>query len=236
MYLSGCYAGRMTDIPRTPSKLWPHCSRRSSWWVLAAVCAFPLVGCQRASSWSAIPTGAKVLALGDSITFGTGAAPGEDWPRLLADRTGWDIVNAGVPGDTAQNARSRIGSLLSEHQPALVIIELGGNDFLRRSAPALVKEDLRDLVRQAKAQGAQVVLVGVPAPNLLAAVASRLADAPLYPELAREEGVALVADVLSEVLSDPALRADPIHPNARGYQQLAEGLYQRLKALGFVAP
>ncbi len=183
-----------------------------------------------------MPAGAKVLALGDSITFGTGAAPGEDWPRLLADRIGWDIVNAGVPGDTAQNARSRLAPLLSEHQPALVIIELGGNDFLRRRAPALVKEDLRDLVRQAKAQGAQVVLVGVPAPNLLAAVASRLADAPLYPELAKEEGVALVADVLSEVLSDPALQADPIHPNARGYQQLAEGLYQRLQALGFVAP
>lgn len=226
----------MTDAPHTLNQFWPNCSRRSSWWALVAACAFPLVGCQETSSWSAIPAGAQVLALGDSITFGTGASPGEDWPRLLADRTGWHIVNAGVPGDTAQNARSRIGPLLSEHRPALVIIELGGNDFLRRRAPALVKEDLRDLVRQAKAHGAQVVLVGVPAPSLVAAVASSLSDASLYSELAQEEGVVFVADVLSEVLSESELRADPIHPNARGYQQFAEGLYQRLKALGVVAP
>lgn len=149
--------------------------------------------------------------------------------------TGWHIVNAGIPGDTAQNARRRIGPLLAEHRPALVIIELGGNDFLRRRAVDQVKEDLRDIVRQAKASGAQVLLVAVPAPSLLAAVASRLSDAPLYQALAEEEGVGLVPDVLSEVLSDEALRADQIHPNAAGYRQLAEGLLGQMRTLGLIS-
>lgn len=182
-----------------------------------------------------VPAGATVLALGDSITHGTGAASGQDWPRLLAGMTGWHIVNAGIPGDTAQNARGRIGPLLNEHRPALIIIELGGNDFLRRRSPVAVKEDLRDILRQAKASGAQVLLLAVPAPSLLAAVASRLSDAPLYQALAKEEGVGLVPDVLSDVLSDEELRADQIHPNAAGYRQLAEGLYARMHALGLVA-
>ncbi len=229
------YACAMTEVPSFDRNSRPSGSRRHCLRALVAAWTLALVGCEKAPAVAAIPAGAKVLALGDSITFGTGASAGEDWPRLLGNLTGWHIVNAGVPGDTAQNVRSRIGPLLNEHQPTLVIIELGGNDFLRRRSPALVKEDLRDIVRQAQAASAMVVLVAVPAPSLLAAAASRLSDAPLYSELAQEEGVACVEAVLSEVLSDPALRADPIHPNAQGYRQLGEGIYQRLKTQGVVA-
>lgn len=192
-------------------------------------------GCGRKAGHAAVAPGQTVLALGDSVTFGTGAAPGEDWPTILAAATGWQVVNAGVPGDTAQAAQARLPALLAQHRPALVIIEIGGNDFLRRRPAAAVKSDLRSLLQSALAVGAQVVLVAVPALSLMAAVAGRPSDAALYAELAEEEGVALVPEVLSDVLGDPALRADPIHPNAAGYRQMARGLHQRLQALG-VAP
>jgi len=195
----------------------------------------PLIGCSKPPTQKAIPAGATVLAFGDSITHGTGAAIGEDWPTLLAAKTGWNLVNAGVPGDTAQAGQARIASLLSQHQPALVIVGLGGNDFLRRWPAAQVKEDLRAILRQVKAAGIPAVMLAVPAPSLLAAVASQLSDAPLYQALASEEGVVLVEDVIARVLSDSALKADAIHPNAEGYRRMAEQIYASLQRSGLVA-
>jgi acyl-CoA thioesterase I len=219
------------QVPQQP--LTPN--RRTALGALSAVLAWPLIGCSKSLTQAAIPSGATVLAFGDSITHGTGAATGEDWPTLLAARTGWNLVNAGVPGDTAQGGRARIASLLSQHQPALVIVGLGGNDFLRSRPADQVKEDLRDILRQVKSNGTPVVLLAVPAPSLLAAVASQLSDAPLYQALAEEEGVVLLEDVISTVLSDNALKADPIHPNAEGYRRMAQDIYLALQASGFVA-
>ena len=201
----------------------------------ASVLLAMFAGCGPSPRQSVVPAGQTVLAFGDSVTHGTGAGPGEDWPTLLAAATGWQMVNAGVPGDTAQAAQARLPALLAQHRPALVIIEIGGNDFLRRRTSADVKADVRGLIQAAKASGAQVVLVAVPALSLMAAVAGRPSDAPLYAELADEEQVALVPEVFSRVLGDAALRTDPVHPNAAGYREMAQGLHQRLKALG-IAP
>lgn len=201
----------------------------------ASVLLAMLAGCGPSPRQFVVPAGQTVLAFGDSVTHGTGAGPGEDWPTLLAAATGWQMVNAGVPGDTAQAAQARLPALLAQHRPALVVIEIGGNDFLRRRTAADVKADVRGLIQAAKASGAQTVLVAVPALSLMAAVAGRPSDAPLYAELAEEEQVALVPEVFSRVLGDAALRTDPVHPNAAGYREMAQGLHQRLKALG-IAP
>ncbi len=204
--------------------------------LLAAALAMPLIGCSKAPTQAAIPKGATVLAFGDSITHGTGASQGEDWPSLLAATTGWNISNAGVPGDTALAGRDRIGPLLAQHQPALVIVGLGGNDFLRRRPADQVKEDLRDILLQIKSTGIPVVMLAVPAPNLLAIAASNLSDAPLYKALASEEGVVLVEGVISSILSDNALKADAIHPNAEGYRRMADAIHKALQQSGFVSP
>jgi acyl-CoA thioesterase I len=221
-------------LPSYPSHSNP--SRRTALYTLAAALALPMFGCSDAPTQKAIPRGATVLAFGDSITFGTGASRGEDWPTLLAAKTGWNIINAGVPGDTALAGKQRIGPLLAQHQPALVIVGLGGNDFIRRRPADQVKEDLRDILRQVKSAGIPAVLLAVPAPSLLAVVASNLSDAPLYKDLAGEEGVVLVEDVIASVLSDEALKADPIHPNARGYGRMAEMIHQALHRVGFASP
>ncbi len=191
-----------------------------------------LAACGRRKKLKALPPGSVVLAFGDSVTHGTGAAPGEDWPSRLAALTGWNIVNAGVPGDTAEAGKVRLAPLLEEHRPALVIVEIGGNDFLRRRAASLVLEDIRQIVRKAKASGAPVVLVAVPELSLLAALAQKPSDSPIYRQLGEEEGVPVIASVFSDILSHAEWRADQIHPNAEGYRRMAAGIEAALKEIG----
>lgn len=191
-----------------------------------------LAACGRRPTLVALPAGATVLAFGDSVTHGTGAAPGEDWPTQLAARTGWHIVNAGIPGDTAANGRARIGALLDAHRPALVIVEIGGNDLLRRRPPPAVKEDLRAILAAVRAAGAQAVLVAVPEPSLFAAMTRKPSDAPIYAELGDEEQVPVIAGVFADVLGEAELRADAIHPNACGYARMADGLHSALRKIG----
>jgi acyl-CoA hydrolase len=201
--------------------------------ILASLFAAILPACGKKTAYSPVPPGSLVLAFGDSATFGTGAGSGEDWPTRLGALTGWQMINAGVPGDTAQAGKGRIEPLLSEHAPALVIIEIGGNDFLRRRSAALVKEDLRHLIRVSKATGAQVVLVAVPELSLLAVVAGKPGDSPIYQALGEEEGIPVIADIFSNVLAKPELCADKIHPNARGYEVMATGMFEELRRFGF---
>ena len=180
-----------------------------------------------------IPSGASVLAFGNSVTFGTGALTGQDWPTLLAQKTGWQITNAGVPGDTAEQAQHRLPNLLAQNRPALVIIEIGGNDFLKRTPQPEVKEAIRHIIQAVKGVGAQAVLVAVPEWSLLNLL-TRKTDAPIYQELGKEEGVLVIEQVFSAVLSQPELCADRIHPNAKGYQAMADGIYGALKKAGAI--
>lgn len=191
-----------------------------------------LAACRKAPRFPPIPAGKTVLAFGDSVTFGAGAQAGEDWPTLLAAKTSWKVINAGVSGDTAEAGQHRLPALLEEHRPALTIVEIGGNDFLRRRPPASVKEALRRIVQHVRASGSQVVLIGVPEPSLVAVMAGRVSDSPIYRELADEEKIPLIPDVLADILSSPGLVADRIHPNAAGYRQMADAIHARLRELG----
>lgn len=194
--------------------------------------SFMLVACKEAPEYQLLPAGAVVLAFGDSVTHGTGARPGEDYPTHLAQLTGWKIVNAGIPGDTAAAATARIDRLLETVNPAMVIVELGGNDFLRRRAAGEVKEDLRGILQAVKESGAVPVLVAVP--QLAIMLVGGLSDAEIYAELANEENVLLIEDIFSDVLSDASLRADRIHPNAEGYRRLADGVAKALSGAGLL--
>ena len=206
--------------------------------IATRLCFFALIllsGCDEESPHTTLHPGSVVLAFGDSVTYGTGAGRGEDYPSRLAQSSGWTVINAGVPGDTAEQARERIEPLLDEHSPSLVIVSLGGNDFLRQRPPVAVKEDLRAIVQAVRGAGALPVLVAVPRLSLLRATIGALADSPIYAELAEEEGLLLVEGVFSAVLSEEALRADPIHPNAAGYQKFSAGLFDALHEAGLAA-
>lgn len=193
-----------------------------------------LPACAKKPRFSRLPLGSTVLAFGDSVTYGTGAGGGEDWPTLFASQTGWQVINAGIPGDTAQAGVQRIKAALDEHKPALVIIEIGGNDFLRRRAAGAVKEDIRQLIRISRASGAQVLLIAVPELSLLAAIGGRPGDSPIYEELGKEEQVPVLGGIFANILARPELCADRIHPNAEGYRQFAKELIDGVRKLGFL--
>ena len=201
---------------------------------LSAFIALMLLSCGKPQPYSVLPSGAIVLAFGDSITYGTGAGPEEGFPVRLASITGWRVINAGVPGELARDAGERLPQLLAQHQPELVLVELGGNDFLRQRPAQKVKEDIRGLLHTVQASGAIPVLIAVPRFSMLRATTGLLADSDLYDELAREEQVLLVPDLLSTILSDDSLRADPIHPNAYGYRALARGIALSLREVGLL--
>ena len=213
----------------------PRLDMRRRTFIGFLVSATLLGACGKPAKLPAIATGSTVLAFGDSVTYGTGAAPGEDWPGLLAKQTRWRVENAGIPGDTAEAGKARIQALLDEHRPALVIVEIGGNDFLQRRSPKAVKEDLRQIIQAVKKAGAQAVLVAVPELSLLGIVSGKPADAPLYRELAEEEKIPLVSNVFSDILAHPELCADQIHPNAQGYRQMASGIQAHLEKLGLAS-
>jgi acyl-CoA hydrolase len=219
------------------SPVMPQIARSSTFQPGAALLAALFVclcACSDPVHYSTLPSGSKVLAFGDSVTHGTGAERGEDYPAHLARLSGWEIINAGIPGDMARDARKRLPALLREHQPDLVIIELGGNDFLRKRSAALVGADLRDMVLQVKQADAIPVLVAVPRLSLLRASTGMLEDDRLYATLAEEEQILLIDDIFSQVLSDSDLRADRIHPNAQGYRELATGIAAQLRSAGLL--
>ncbi len=196
--------------------------------------ALLLSACSRAPKHPPLPTGSIVLAIGDSVTFGTGAAPGEDYPTQLASLTGWAIQNHGIPGDTSAGVKTRIEESLAETKPALVILEIGGNDFLRRQPESETKENIRAIVKLIKRSGIPVVLVATPKFSPLGAAVGMLPDSPIYAELAENEKVPLVPSIFAKVLADGNLKSDPIHPNAAGYRTLAAGIAADLIEFGFL--
>lgn len=199
--------------------------------LLFTLSGIALAACGSRQKLSALPRGSRVLAFGDSVTYGTGAGPGEDWPTLLSELTGWQIINAGVSGDTAEAGKSRLPSLLDEHKPALVIIEIGGNDFLRRRSASDVKQDLKTMVAAVRSANAQPLLIGVPEMSLLAAF-GKPGDSPIYAEISKEDKVPLIPNVFSDILSRPELCADKVHPNAAGYRRMADNIRAALKESG----
>ena len=181
-----------------------------------------------------LAAGSLVLALGDSITQGMGAPAEAAYPAQLAGLTAWNVVNAGVPGDTSAQALARLPALLAEHRPALVIVSIGGNDFLRRLPDAQTEAHLRRIVALAREGGAQVLLVAVPRPTLAAAVGAGLSDHPMFERLANELALPLHAGGWARVLGDERLKSDQIHANAAGYAAFAGGLAASLRAAGLL--
>lgn len=195
-----------------------------------------LFACGRPAPQSTVvPPGATVLALGDSLTAGVGAAPETSYPAVLGRLTGWNVVNAGVSGDTSAQGLERLPALLVEHRPQLVLLCLGGNDLLRRLPDDALRANLRSATEQSRAAGAQVLLIAVPRPSLGAAFTGSLTDHALYGQLADELKLPLQRQGWSEVLADERLRSDPLHANAEGCAQFAQSVKATAQAAGLLA-
>lgn len=191
------------------------------------------VACGGAKKETALPAGSKVLALGDSLTAPHGVKPGEDWPTLLGQKTGWVVINAGISGNTSAQALERLPALLDEHQPQLVLVSLGGNDMLRKLPQAQTVANLGSMLDLVKTRGARAVLLATPKPSIAGAVFNSLSSADFYAEVAKDKKVPLIEEALPEVLSDTALKGDQLHPNAAGHALLGEKIHADLKKIGF---
>lgn len=202
--------------------------------VLLATLALPvalLMGCgKKAVTGRKLAAGATVLALGDSITFGIGASAETSYPSVLAKLTGWNVINAGVSGDISAQALARLPALLQEHAPPLVLVSIGGNDFLRRLPESETRANIQKICELCIASGAQVLLVAVPRFSASAAVTGALSDHPMYVDIAQSLKLPLHAQGWSTVLSNAALKSDQIHANAQGYEQFARGLFASAQA------
>jgi lysophospholipase L1-like esterase len=159
-----------------------------------------------------------ILAFGDSITHGTGAAAGASYPAVLEKLLGVAVVNAGVPGELSNEGAKRLQDLLEEHRPSLVIICHGGNDMIEGRSRQEISENLRKMARAVKQTAADLVIVGVPEPGL------RMALPSFYEDVAREMGALYEGRSLRSILSNSAFKSDLIHPNAKGYARLAKEL------------
>ncbi|MGB1581842.1 MAG: arylesterase, partial [Nevskiales bacterium] len=205
--------------------------------ILAGLLLPLLIACGNDAASISLPSlgsDARILAFGDSITYGTGAKRGQGYPEQLANKLGLEVVNAGVPGETTAGGLKRLPKLLKNTQPDLVILCLGGNDFLKRLDVSLTQENLASMLRILKDQQIPVVLMAVP--KFGVGITGNLSPHPLYAELAKDFDVILENEVISEVLSERELKADPIHPNAKGYAELASALAVLLAKHGAVIP
>ncbi len=183
--------------------------------LLLFFCLLPLLQACKENRLQPLGANAVVLAFGDSLTWGTGAKRGEDYPAVLESLLNRQVVNAGRPGETSAEGLERLPRILEEHRPGLVILTHGGNDFLRRLDPSGTRENIAAMVHLVRETGSEVLLVGVPRPGLF------LKADPLYEEIASRFDAPCEEDLLGEILSDRSLKSDAIHPNAEGYARMA---------------
>jgi acyl-CoA thioesterase I len=194
----------------------------------AAILVLVLAGCGERTTLARLPSDAVVLAYGDSLTYGTGAAEDESYPAQLERLIGRRVVRAAVPGEVTAQALERLPRTLEEHSPQLLLLCIGGNDFLRRLGYPQAEANVRAMVKIARSRGVEVLLIGTPEPGL------RPAPPAFYAAIAREFQLPYEDTAMAEVLRDNALKSDPVHPNARGYRLIAERLAERLKQSGAI--
>jgi acyl-CoA thioesterase I len=177
-----------------------------------------------------------IVVLGDSLSAAYGIEARAGWVNLLEQRLAeqkltYKVVNASVSGDTTAGGVARLPRLLSEHQPAIVLLELGGNDGLRGMPPSQAKQNLSAMITRAKASGAKVLLLGVRLPpNFGTQYNQRFQQ--MYTEVAAEQHVPLVPFILEGLTPNAThVQSDGIHPTAAAQPLILENVWPRLRTL-----
>jgi len=191
--------------------------------------SFTLYSCSDSSNnLTLLSSDATILAFGDSLTYGTGANKGEDYPTVLANLAYINVVNAGVPGEVSSKGLERLPNLLDEHNPDLLILIHGGNDILKKLSRSAQKNNLIAMVELAKTMNVEVAMLDVPEPGIF------LKSAEIYEQIATETNVPIELSLLPDVLGDNSLKSYITHPNKKGYQKMAEGILEFLEDNGAI--
>ncbi|MFA5144744.1 MAG: GDSL-type esterase/lipase family protein [Candidatus Omnitrophota bacterium] len=185
-------------------------------------CAFMLAGCVKKEVKNIDSKGVNIICFGDSLTFGYGVSPGEDYPSLLAKLTDVPVINSGVSADTTFDGLKRINPDVLDKDPYLVIIEFCGNDFLGKIPKQDTANNIREMVRQFQARGAMVAIVDISAGLFLKEYR------PLFRNIARENGAIFIPAILSGLITNPSMKSDFLHPNTEGYKIVAQRIYEAI--------
>ncbi len=167
--------------------------------------------------------GQRIIAFGDSLTFGTGASSGMDYPSQLSKMISRPVINAGRPGDTTASALQRLEKDVLAYSPDIVLITLGGNDLKNGVAADTAFNNLKMIVNLLHNQGGRVIIGGLHFP---------LRDRGFgrgYQKLADDTGAILIPHILEGIMGNRDLMSDPIHPNDDGYKIVAEKFREALK-------
>ncbi len=188
--------------------------------ITLAVILAALSGCGKPAICNFDNKGKTIICFGDSITFGYGANPGEDYPSVLSRMVSLPVINAGVDGDTSFQALERLEADVLSRNPRLVIVEFGGNDFLQKIPKSETLNNLAKVIDRIQQQGAMVALVDISAGFFFQEYRSA------FKKLAREKKAVFVPVVLTNIITNPSMKSDFFHPNARGYKMIAKRVYQ----------
>ena len=198
------------------------------WTRLLAVLTLGLImsACKTEPKQAPLPPEARVLAFGDSLTYGAGVLPEEAYPAQLQALIQRQVVNGGVSGELSGDGLRRLPIWLDEYEPKMLILCHGANDLLRSLSEQKAAENVRAMVKMARDRGIDVVLIAVPKFGLMRAPPT------FYEDIAREFDIPIERFVLNDIVRNSALRSDSVHPNAEGYRLIAQALVKRLQVSG----
>ena len=207
------------------------------------LCLFALIGGAGVERSLAAQSGESVaepvrniVIVGDSLSAAYNMEPREAWPSLLQTRLDqdgypWRVFNSSITGDTTQGGLARLPRLLERHDPAIVILELGGNDGLRGLPPSVTRDNLAQMIQFCQGSGAEVILAGIRIPPNYGAQFIRLFEG-IYPELAEDYQTGLVPFFMAGVADTPRMmQADGIHPSVEAQGVLLDNLWPELQSM-----
>jgi acyl-CoA thioesterase-1 len=169
------------------------------------------------------PAGENIICFGDSLTHGTGASAEMDYPSQLSKMIGRDVINAGIPGDTTKDALERLKTDVLLKSPRIVLITLGGNDLKNKVPKDVAFANLKTIIEAIQDTGALVIIGGIDIPLF-----GRGFDRE-YARVCDLTGAILIPNIYEHIFGHQNLMSDPIHPNDRGYQVMAERFYEAMK-------
>ena len=180
-------------------------------------------GCTRHEIKNIDSRGDEIICFGNSITAGSGISEREAYPYFLSELLGSPVINAGQGGDTSSDGLKRLDKDVLTYQPRLVIIEFGGNDFLRKLPLTQTVNNIRIMVERIQEKGAMVAIADVSSDMIMGSYRRS------YKKLAGQTQAIFISNLLKGIITNPTLKSDSFHPNAEGHRIIAERIYQAVR-------
>lgn len=186
-------------------------------------CVLVLSGCAKKEIKNIDSKGTNIICFGDSLTLGYGTNPGEDYPSALARMVDIPVINAGIDGDTSVTALERLKADVLDKNPLLVVIEFGGNDFLRSIPLEETVKNIEEMVKKIQAAGSMAVIADISTGMIMGNYRKE------FKLLSRKYNAIFLSHLLSGIFTNSSLKSDFIHPNTEGYKLIAQRIYSTIK-------